>query len=145
MIMAVITALCFTACGGGKKDKTLEDYCKDNGIIVYNLYVDDGYTGTNYNRPAFQRLLKDCENKEKYLTDNAFASRMILSFGKAEPNATYTILSSAIINSIIPYLIADKEDSIDEIAEKMDKKTDEMMEDIMNKITENKESSEEKE
>ena len=94
---------------------------------------------------AFMQGLKDCENKEKYLTDNAFASRMILSFGKAEPNATYTILSSAIINSIIPYLIADKEDSIDEIAEEMDKKTDEMMEDIMNKITENKESSEEKE
>ena len=44
--------------------KILEDYCKDNGIIVYNLYVDDGYTGTNYNRPAFQRLLKDCENKK---------------------------------------------------------------------------------
>ena len=39
--------------------KILEDYCKDNGIIVYNLYVDDGYTGTNYNRPAFQQLLKN--------------------------------------------------------------------------------------
>lgn len=44
--------------------KILEDYCKDNGIIVYNLYVDDGYTGTNYNRPAFRQLLKDCEDKK---------------------------------------------------------------------------------
>jgi DNA invertase Pin-like site-specific DNA recombinase/ssDNA-binding Zn-finger/Zn-ribbon topoisomerase 1 len=44
--------------------KILEDYCKDNGIIIYNVYVDDGYTGTNFNRPAFKRLLRDCENKQ---------------------------------------------------------------------------------
>jgi len=43
--------------------KILEDYCKSNGIIIYNVYVDDGYTGTNFNRPAFKRLLRDCENK----------------------------------------------------------------------------------
>ena len=25
------------------------------------LYVDDGYTGTNFNRPGFQELLDDIE------------------------------------------------------------------------------------
>lgn len=44
--------------------KILEDYCKSNGIIIYNVYVDDGYTGTNFNRPAFKQLLRDCENKQ---------------------------------------------------------------------------------
>jgi DNA invertase Pin-like site-specific DNA recombinase/ssDNA-binding Zn-finger/Zn-ribbon topoisomerase 1 len=44
--------------------KILEDYCKSNGIIIYNVYVDDGYPGTNFNRPAFKRLLRDCENKQ---------------------------------------------------------------------------------
>ena len=44
--------------------KILEDYCKNNGIIIYNVYIDDGYTGTNFNRPAFKRLLRDCENKQ---------------------------------------------------------------------------------
>ena len=43
--------------------KILEDYCKDNGIIVYNLYVDDGYTGTNYNRPAFQPAHGNCRSR----------------------------------------------------------------------------------
>lgn len=105
---------------------------------------------------AFFQGLKDCkkEDEEKYLTENAFASRMILSFGKAEPKNAHTVLSSALINNIIPYLVAKKEDSIDEIAEEFDKKTDKMMEDVIkhreeimskvveekiNDITENKE------
>ena len=96
---------------------------------------------------AFFQGLKDCkkEDEEKYLTENAFASRMILSFGKAEPKNSYTILSSAIINAVIPYLVANKEDSIDKIAEEFDKKTDEMLKgviehknEIMNKVVEEK-------
>ena len=82
---------------------------------------------------AFFQGLKDCkkEDEEKYLTENAFASRMILSFGKAEPKNAHTILSSVLINNIIPYLVAKKEDSIDEIAEEFDNKTDKMMEDVI--------------
>ena len=28
-------------------------------LIVYDTYVDDGYTGTDFNRPGFQSLLED--------------------------------------------------------------------------------------
>lgn len=28
-------------------------------LTVYDTYVDDGYTGTDFNRPGFQRLLED--------------------------------------------------------------------------------------
>lgn len=96
---------------------------------------------------AFFQGLKDCkkEDEESYLMENAFASRMILSFGKAEPKNAHTILSSALINAIIPYLVANKEDSIDSIAEEFDKKTDEMLKGvienrnkIMNKVAEEK-------
>ena len=44
--------------------KILEDYCKNNNITIYDFYCDDGYTGTNFNRPDFQRLLRDAENKQ---------------------------------------------------------------------------------
>ncbi len=33
-----------------------------NDLIVYDTYVDDGYTGTDFERPAFQRLLEDMRN-----------------------------------------------------------------------------------
>lgn len=28
-------------------------------LIIYDTYIDDGYTGTDFNRPGFQRLLED--------------------------------------------------------------------------------------
>ena len=33
-------------------------------LIVYDTYIDDGFTGTDFNRPAFQRLLEDMRNKK---------------------------------------------------------------------------------
>ena len=32
-------------------------------LIVYDTYIDDGFTGTDFNRPSFQRLLEDMQNK----------------------------------------------------------------------------------
>jgi hypothetical protein len=32
-------------------------------LIVYDTYVDDGFTGTDFNRPSFQRLLEDMRNE----------------------------------------------------------------------------------
>ena len=31
-------------------------------LIVYDTYIDDGFTGTDFNRPSFQRLLQDMRN-----------------------------------------------------------------------------------
>ena len=40
--------------------KILERYCREHGITAYRHYdEDDGYSGTNFNRPGFQRMLAD--------------------------------------------------------------------------------------
>ena len=39
-----------------------EDYAKKNNIIIVDSYVDRAMTGTNDNRDAFQKMLKDSNN-----------------------------------------------------------------------------------
>ncbi len=39
----------------------LLQYAKENNLRVYDIYIDDGYSGTNFDRPNFNRLLKDIE------------------------------------------------------------------------------------
>ena len=41
--------------------RMLSKYAKENGFSNTRYYVDDGYTGTNFRRPSFQKLLEDIE------------------------------------------------------------------------------------
>ena len=43
------------------KKLMLKDYAEKNGMFQYEYYVDDGYTGRNFNRPSFQRMIADIE------------------------------------------------------------------------------------
>lgn len=40
----------------------LTRYCHENGFTPYQLYIDDGWSGTNSDRPDFQRMLSDIED-----------------------------------------------------------------------------------
>ena len=45
----------------GTQRSMLLDFCEENGYEVFNIYVDDGYSGLNFERPGFKYLLNDIE------------------------------------------------------------------------------------
>lgn len=40
----------------------LEEYAQKNNFCNIKFYVDDGYSGTNFNRPAFKELIKNIDS-----------------------------------------------------------------------------------
>lgn len=43
----------------------LQDYLKNKDeFVIYDVYIDDGYSGTDFNRPNFQRLLNDMKDNK---------------------------------------------------------------------------------
>ena len=46
----------------GTQRSILMDYCHKNNYNVFKVYPDDGYSGLNFNRPAFQEMLEDIQS-----------------------------------------------------------------------------------
>ena len=44
------------------QEAMLRDYCKERNWDIYDIYIDDGYSGIDRTRPAFCRMLHDCES-----------------------------------------------------------------------------------
>ena len=44
--------------------RDIENYCRKNELIIADWYVDEGYTGSNMNRPELRRLITDCSRKK---------------------------------------------------------------------------------
>ena len=38
----------------------LREYAREHSLNVIDEYIDDGWSGTNFDRPAFQRMMDDC-------------------------------------------------------------------------------------
>ena len=47
-----------------EQDKRLSAYCEVKDWIIYEKYIDPGYTGSNINRPAMQKLIADAKAKK---------------------------------------------------------------------------------
>jgi DNA invertase Pin-like site-specific DNA recombinase len=63
----------------------LEDYCSNQGWEVTAVYIDDGYTGLNMNRPDLMRMLKAVERRQIDIVltkDLSRLSRNYVEFGQ---------------------------------------------------------------
>lgn len=46
----------------GNQRELIKQYLNHHNLKVYKEYVDDGYSGTNFDRPSFIRMIDDIEN-----------------------------------------------------------------------------------
>jgi len=54
----------------------LDDFVSKHRLPVHDVYIDDGYSGTNFDRPAFQRMIADIEAKKVNLVITKDLSRL---------------------------------------------------------------------
>ena len=54
----------------------LEKYCRDNNFTIKEVYIDDGYSGLNFNRPWFQRMIQDIQGGKINLVITKDLSRL---------------------------------------------------------------------
>ena len=47
----------------GNQRKILQRYIKENNLELIKEYVDDGVSGTTFERPGFKKMLEDIENQ----------------------------------------------------------------------------------
>ena len=54
----------------------LNEFVQQHRLSVYDTYIDDGWSGTNYDRPGFQRMIGDIEAKKVNMVITKDLSRL---------------------------------------------------------------------
>ena len=54
----------------------LEEFVKQHHLSVYDTYIDDGWSGTNFDRPDFQRMIADIEARKVNMVITKDLSRL---------------------------------------------------------------------
>ena len=58
------------------QNSLLDEFVKQHKLSVYDTYIDDGYSGTTFDRPAFQRMIADIEAKKVNMVITKDLSRL---------------------------------------------------------------------
>ena len=58
------------------QESLLREFVQQHRLSVYDTYVDDGWSGTNFDRPDFQRMIADIEAKKVNMVITKDLSRL---------------------------------------------------------------------
>lgn len=58
------------------QESLLREFVRQHRLSVYDTYVDDGWSGTNFDRPSFQRMIADIEAKKVNMVITKDLSRL---------------------------------------------------------------------
>ncbi len=63
----------------------VQNYCRQNNITLVREFVDDGYSGGNFDRPAFQEMMRQLEQKKA----NTVITKDLSRLGRDMREASY--------------------------------------------------------
>ena len=58
------------------QESLLREFVQQHRLAVFDTYIDDGWSGTNFDRPAFQRMIADIEAKKVNMVITKDLSRL---------------------------------------------------------------------
>ena len=86
----------------------LRQYAENNHIVVYDEYVDDGWSGTNFDRPSFQRMIADIEAKKI----NCVITKDLSRFGREHISMGYYLEVYFVEKNVRYIAVTEGEDTI---------------------------------
>ena len=58
------------------QESLLREFVQQHRLSVHDTYIDDGWSGTSFDRPAFQRMITDIEEKKVNMVITKDLSRL---------------------------------------------------------------------